>query len=343
MPNPHPLPERLPAALRVRDAADLGVSRDVLRGRRFAHAGRDLYVPTTALPQSLVDRCRALSLVIPDDVAFSHQTAAMLHGLPVPLRLEQADVVHVTRARDDIPPSRIAVVSHEMELPPEHVVRRQGLRVTSPARTFVDLANGLRLAELVALGDVIVGSQLATRAQLTRVVAWARGRRGVTRARRALPLLDGRAESPPESYVRVWLSLCRLPTMVPQLQIRDRRGRPFARVDLGNERYRVVGEYEGAHHRDKEQFGRDVARRAALADAGWEVVQVESESLADPALVVLPVRRSLPASRLDGRRTRSPASPCDSRFLTCGALSVAKVPHKWGIGAQTAATVARPD
>jgi hypothetical protein len=297
VPGPMPLPDGLPPALRAQDARGLGLSRDVLRGRRFVHLGRDLYVPASLMPLPLLERCRALASVTPDDATFSHVTAGRLHGLPIPAWLEASDALHVSRARDDIPPTRLGVVSHEVELPAEHVVRRHGLRVTSPARTFLDLANELRLAELVALGDVVVGQQLATRDQLARLVAWARGRRGVAVARRALPLLDGRAESPPESMVRVWLTVCGLPPMVPQLHVRDRRGREIARVDLGNERYRVVGEYEGAYHRDREQFARDVARRTALVDAGWDVVQVEADVLGEPGTVV---RRFVTAFRRAG-------------------------------------------
>lgn len=286
VPTPTPLPDDLPAVLRLDAAARLGLSRGVLRGSRFEHAGRDLYVHKASLPLSLLDRCRALAMVVHDDAVFSHATAALLNAQPVPLRLQQADVVHVSRARDDIPPRRLGIFEHEMELPPDHVCVRHGLRVTSPARTMLDLANELSLVELVAIGDVVVGQELATREQLRRLAAWARGRRGVTRFRRALPHLDGRAESPPESYLRVWLAECRLPRMTPQVPVRDSRGVEVARPDLLNDEFQVVGEYEGAYHRDRDQFAADIARRERLVSLGFDVVQVEAGMLARPADVV---------------------------------------------------------
>lgn len=286
MASPTPLPDDLPVGLRLVDARTIGLTRDVLRGSRFDHLGRDLYRPAADGSLSTIDRCRAVALVIPDDAGFTHATAAVMGELPVPWRFESDELIHVSRARDDIPPSRLGLISHEMELPTDHLTVHQGLRVTTPARTMLDLANDLTQAELVALGDVVIGRELATRHQLEQLATWARGRRGVVRFRQALPLLDGRAESPQESKVRTWLAVCGLPRMVPQLWIRDRQGREITRCDLVNDAHKVVGEYEGSYHRDREQYAADIARRTALVNLGYEVVQVEAESMRDPCSVV---------------------------------------------------------
>jgi hypothetical protein len=65
--------------------------------------------------------------------------------------------------------------------------------------------------------------------------------------RRVAALADPRAESPPESLVRVLLTLGGLPRPVPQYVILDQGGRFVARVDLAWPEVRLAGEYDGAY------------------------------------------------------------------------------------------------
>ncbi|RIQ16006.1 hypothetical protein DY240_23295, partial [Jiangella rhizosphaerae] len=65
---------------RVRDATLAGVPVDVLDGPRFRRPFHGVRIPS-ALPDSMVTTCQAARLVLPGEVAFSHETAALLCDL----------------------------------------------------------------------------------------------------------------------------------------------------------------------------------------------------------------------------------------------------------------------
>ncbi len=137
------------------------------------------------------------------------------------------------------------------------------------------------LEELVAVGDVILAAGCTTATQLTLAVAAARRRRGVLRARTALPLLDGRAESPPESVIRVRIIRAGLAVPTPQYVVRTDYGGFVARLDLARPDKRVGAEYDGGYHRAEHQFEADLQRHSRLVAAGWRVLRLTSADLAD--------------------------------------------------------------
>ncbi|MGB9377764.1 MAG: hypothetical protein WCB04_09670, partial [Mycobacteriales bacterium] len=115
---------------------------------------------------------------------------------------------------------------------------------------------------------------------------------GVGQARRTLALCDGRAESPPESVLRVRLILAGLPPPVPQYEIWH-RGQFVARADLAWPERRVAVEYDGAWHGAAGQLGRDRRRLNALVAAGWTVVHVTAAEMYALAPVVEQLRSLL--------------------------------------------------
>jgi len=121
--------------------------------------------------------------------------------------------------------------------------------------------------------------------------------RGTRQAREAVRLVDGRAESPPESRVRVLLAQAGLPA-VPQFTVRDRDGAFVARVDLAYPALRVAVEYDGVWHADAAQFRRDRRRLNRLVDAGWVVLHVTAADLRDPTALVDRVRRLLSSRQI---------------------------------------------
>jgi hypothetical protein len=114
----------------------------------------------------------------------------------------------------------------------------------------------------------------------------------VRKLRQAVPLMDARAESPQESLVRVWCMLAGLPHLEPQGEVWD-EGELIATVDLLDKVHRVAVEYEGAHHRDREQFAYDIGRRGRLRRRGYWVVQVEASMMHSPRGVVLLISQDL--------------------------------------------------
>ncbi len=95
-------------------------------------------------------------------------------------------------------------------LPPPHVTRRGGLLITTPARTWLDCSALVPYVYTVAIGDYVLREGLASREDLEAIAGWARRRRGVCNARKAVPILDPRAESPGESLTRALLFEARL-------------------------------------------------------------------------------------------------------------------------------------
>ena len=116
--------------------------------------------------------------------------------------------------------------------------------------------------------------------------------RGSRQALRAVELADARAESQPESVLRVVLALAGLPP-VPQFVVRGPGGVFLARVDLAYPELRVAVEYDGAWHAEDGQFARDRRRLNLLTAAGWSVLHVTAADLRDPALLVQRVRALL--------------------------------------------------
>lgn len=153
---------------------------------------------------------------------------------------------------------------------------RAGILVTTPARTSWDLTQWLQVGDAVALIDVLLRRRLVTAAGL-RDLAHARvGARRWKRMRRVAALVDGGAESPQESRLRVRLVLAGFPAPVTQFVV-ERDGRFVARVDLAWPQWKIAVEYDGLWHHDPEQFHRDRQRLNRLLGEDWIVLHLTAK------------------------------------------------------------------
>jgi len=178
-------------------------------------------------------------------------------------------------------------------LHPGDITEHVSLVVTTPARTFVDIAHEVPLALVVAFGDHILRQQLTTPDSISDCLTRSRGRRGVRRARQARDLLDPRAESPPESVLRITLIGAGLPAPTPQVVVRSATGAFLARGDLVYEDERIIIEYDGEHHLTPEQQAKDADRRHLLALEDWLVVTITRHDLRDPRRAIRKVDEAL--------------------------------------------------
>lgn len=106
-----------------------------------------------------------------------------------------------------------------------------------------------------------------------------RGERWVTTLRVLAPLADGRAESPPESILRLYWIDAGLPWPVPQLEIWV-DGQMIARLDLGHLGIRFAVEYDGDEwHSSPEQRSHDRDRRQAVEEEDFVVEVFRKENL----------------------------------------------------------------
>lgn len=147
------------------------------------------------------------------------------------------------------------------------------------------------LPDAVADLDAVLRRELVTLPQVATMVE-GRSDKGIVLARQAVQLADPRAESRPESRVRVWLVLNGLQPE-PQYWIEDTHGR-LARADLAFPEQKVAVEYDGSW-RDGELWAlnRDRDRLNRVQATGWEIVFVTAQLLHDPIRMVRTIRAAL--------------------------------------------------
>ncbi|MCC2031406.1 hypothetical protein [Microbacterium allomyrinae] len=321
-------PRQLPAVLgdvfSVRDAIRVGVSPRRLRHRALAvpfHGVRMTIVDPVAegatdesplaaeareRRSDIARRARAYASKATSHAFFIGVTAAVLWRLPLPLR-----VLRPARAREgeraDAAASRdIDVAVHAPHRAPRGrsvhgrrlssaaapVRESDGLRLSSPAAVWAELATVLSIDELIALGDAVVhvprvrgmtrgapDSGLGTAKQLEASMNTGR-RPGVAKLRAALPQIRVGVASPAETEVRLAVLRAGLPEPELDYDVYDADGRPIGYTELAYPRWRILIEREGDHHRtDRRQWYRDIEKHAACAAAGWTVIRLTSRHM----------------------------------------------------------------
>jgi hypothetical protein len=173
-------------------------------------------------------------------------------------------------------PQRGLLVRNEI-LAEDEITRVAGIPVTTPARTAFDIGRHLLRDEAVARLDALM---YATPFSVEDVLLLAKrypGARGLRRLRAALPLVDGGAASPKETWLRLLLIDAGFPRPVTQIPIAD-GWRPVRIVDMGWEEIKVAAEYDGDQHRaDRKQYVKDIRCQQKLQRLGWIVVRVIAE------------------------------------------------------------------
>ncbi|MEH0933480.1 endonuclease domain-containing protein [Micromonospora sp. CPCC 205558] len=149
---------------------------------------------------------------------------------------------------------------------------------SDPGRAAWETAVWLDPVRAVAIVDSLLRQGLAERDPLAAMAARNADRPGGRRARWVFDLADGRAESPPESHLRVRLVLGGLPRPAVRHPVRLPIGLVL-HPDLAWPQYRVAVEYDGRWHSDAAQPHRDRRRLNQLVAAGWLVLHVTSRRL----------------------------------------------------------------
>jgi hypothetical protein len=170
-----------------------------------------------------------------------------------------------------------------------------GIYVTSPERTWCDLAGYLSDEDLFAAGDRLIWRRdpLCTRADLARISSRMAGGRGAKRRRRVLPLLSDRADSRRESKLRWRLISAGLPTPAVNPEIYH-RGTFVGMPDLAFLEFRMAIDYEGLHHlTDPRQWHKDLARVPRFENAGWHMTRAASPDLQNSTALLRNLRARL--------------------------------------------------
>jgi very-short-patch-repair endonuclease len=241
-----------------------------------------------AAVDDLSARLRAWQYALPFWSSFTGLTAAELRGwwlppLPpeLPLFVASGRAARISRPGLD--------VCRHNTLPPWELV--EGVRVPASAETVLACARDLDLIDVVLIGDAALHAGDLTREQLLAVSRLRR--RGAPLLRRAIPLMDGRAESIFEGLLRLLHVVCGI-EIEPQHAVVDPSGRVIARGDLLLVGTRMLHEMDGGHHRSPAQQRRDLRRDRRLLSAAYHRRGfTASDILTSPVSIVRDAERSL--------------------------------------------------
>jgi len=293
------------------------IDRDVASGRLervvhgvYAAAGAELRWDTPSTYRPLLARAG-------DGAAVSFDSAALIRRLWLPYPTDPR--IHLTVPGRPLTTDPV-IRRHRADLHDADVEAIGGVRVTSMARTAVDLARGksfpqalvaldsavrvlaLGEAAFTAAGRVLLDSAFG-RARVAEALGEIRaaaeraaGGRGTRGLLRCLEHVDPGSESPYESSCRGELILGSIPPDAVGLAVRGASGRQYF-ADFAWPRLRLIAEADGL-----EKYGRDVRtvrerlmaerhRQRDLEDAGWVFVRWTA---GEPASVFVPrVARAL--------------------------------------------------
>lgn len=293
-----PLPYFLTkGAFATNRAGEHGISRGRMRAadldtpfRGVRSAGLDLEDP--------LQRSRAAAVFMSDDEAFSHSTALRIWGAPLPDALEREDAhLHIgtcgtTRRR------RPGIVGHRLAAHTPMCLSPDGLRTVAPATAWCQFASQrddrtdveMRRA-LVAAGDFLITGRrrkggrepaICHVDELRSAVIAHGSRRGARMLAEAVSLVRSGVDSPKETELRLLLGEAGLDEPVVGHVVPTRLG-PL-QPDLAYPHRRVLLEYEGdAHRQNRRRWRGDFERVRAFQQAGWTVIRVNADDLADKA------------------------------------------------------------
>ncbi len=231
---------------------------------------RDVYVPKQSEP-SLEDRIVGAWLWSRRRAVVAGSAAAALHGAA----WVDADASIELVGKSSRPQRGVVVRDETLESDEITWVRR--LPVTTVVRTAFDLGRHLPRGEAVARLDALMRVTTFSIADVNVLAQRHKGARGLRNLGAALSLVDGGAESPKETWLRLLLLDAGLPKPESQIPLL-RGGRLVAVFDLGWDEYKVAAEYDGDYHRsDRRRFVKDIDKIGIAEDQGWIVIRVVAE------------------------------------------------------------------
>jgi Protein of unknown function (DUF559) len=245
---------------------------------RYVAVHKDVYVPTDA-ERTPVLRAKACWLRSRRRGILAGYSASALHGAKWIDPTLPAAIIDTNRH------TVAGVQTWEERIDVDEIEVLADMRVTSPARTALDLARRLPLGVAVAAVDALTQATELKPADIELLVDRYSGRRGVRAARAALALVDGGAQSPKETWLRLLLMRAGFPRPQTQIVVRNEWGWREAYLDMGWDDIKVAVEYDGDQHRSsRAQYVKDIRRLEMLDRYGWLVVRVVAEDHPDDVI-----------------------------------------------------------
>ncbi|MEO8749476.1 MAG: type IV toxin-antitoxin system AbiEi family antitoxin domain-containing protein [Allobranchiibius sp.] len=237
--------------------------------------------------EDAVRRIRSIVLTMNDSVVVTHESALLLHGLPVWSTRAVLDT-HLSNGGIRTRTRRSGVRMHR-SAPALQSMLIDNVWVASAAWAVAQTGCTLGLEAAVVAADAALHAGLTSVGRLGEACTELTGTRGSS-ALSALPrLVDGRSESPGESRLRLLVDGAGF-DVTPQLVIRNEFGDFVARVDLALDGSPVIIEFDGMlKYRGAAARGALVAekhRELSLNRLGYIVIRVTWEDLPHPERIV---------------------------------------------------------
>ncbi len=240
---------------------------------RFRALYPDVYLPPDA-EVTATTRARAAWLWSRSRGVLAGRSAAALHGARwVDGRLP-AQLLWENRHR----PGGIETWSDA--IPDDEITRIEGMAVTTPARTALDIASREPFGSAVAALDALARATRLDMADVKRLAQRYPGRRGIRQARRVVDMVDPGAESPPETWLRLLFIRAGFPRPTTQIPVHNDYGVLIAVIDLGWDDVKIGADYDGAHHwMDRRRFTEDIRRAENINEQGWIHLRVTAHDV----------------------------------------------------------------
>jgi hypothetical protein len=272
-----------------RDGLSHGLTARILEGRRFVRVMPAVYRHRDHR-MTADDWVRAACLALPARACLTDITRIQQLGLDfgprLPVRMVVEGDLHLA--------VRNVFLHRTRRLPPtddDGVI---------PAAAFIAYCRRARVVDAIKVGDWLLRRRHMSTQELHDLAIGEQWRAGANEALWILDLLDGDARSLPESETRAVLTFAGLPE--PAVNRAVRLDADVTLIgDLVYECWRLVVEYEGAHHQEeREQYVSDLDRYAVLRRHHVGYVQVTHEKLRRARTLVGEVYRELLDRGYDG-------------------------------------------
>ncbi|WP_433181639.1 type IV toxin-antitoxin system AbiEi family antitoxin domain-containing protein [Actinoallomurus sp. CA-150999] len=288
-----------PRAIRDRLTSGIWLGR-----RRGVYVTRARWEAADSIGRHTIDVAAAILSFRRQDAAGSHHSAARIHGIEMveaPL-----DVVSLTRPPDA--PGRGETRGIQVErcgLPPDHLRLVRGVRLTTPARTVVDLARTLRFREGVVVADSALFLGRATKEGLGRIVGDCGRWPGIERARAVLDFANPRARSPFESITRVMFAEQGLPPPEVGVLVGE-DDEIFTEVDFLWADTRTIAEADGLlTYTAPDRLRAEKLKQERLEEMGFTVVRLTWRQVTEhPQECAARIRRAFARSTARIERSR---------------------------------------
>jgi hypothetical protein len=242
------------------------LTRHALRTRCVA-LHHDVYLAKGTAPTAVI-RAKAGWLRSREHGIVAGFSASALHGAKWIDASRSATVIDTNRRRAErLTVWAVAIDDDEIQLV-------DGIRVTTPPRTAVDLACKYPVDTAVAAIDALARKARLKVADIELAAARHPSRHGLRRAREAIRLVDPGAESPRETALRLLIVRNGYPPPETQLPVYNEYGALIAVVDMGWRDPKIAFQYDGDHHRSPRQFAKDIRQSREMTAMRWIVVRV---------------------------------------------------------------------